>query len=152
LPAEPLLDAVDQVTGTQTKFKNLPLGTKATDLPDAEYPNYFLTTFAKPKRASVCECERTPDENLTQALHTLNGDILTGKIADGKGRVAKLLAAKKPHQEIVEELYLCTLNRYPSEEERAASEIFLKESPSEKECYEDLLWALVNSKQFLYVR
>src|SRR5690606_18369514 len=96
MSAEPLLDAIDQVAGVQTKFRNLPLGTRAIDLPDAEYPDYFLTTFAKPKRASVCECERSPDESLAQALHTLNGEILTSKIADPKGRVARLLASKVP--------------------------------------------------------
>ncbi|MDA1165800.1 MAG: DUF1549 and DUF1553 domain-containing protein, partial [Planctomycetota bacterium] len=76
LPAEPLLDAIDQVTDSRTKFRNLPQGTRAIELPDAEYPNYFLNTFAKPRRASVCECERSPDENLVQALHTLNRDTL----------------------------------------------------------------------------
>ena len=110
LTAEPLVDAIDRVTGMQTKYRNLPLGTRAIELPDAEYPDYFLNTFAKPRRASVCECERSPDANLAQALHTLNGDILAGKIADKNGRVAKLLAAKKPHDEIVDELYLATLS------------------------------------------
>ena len=152
LPAEPLLDAIDTATNVQTKFKSLPKGTRAIELPDAKYPNYFLKTFGKPVRASVCECERAPDENLTQALHTLNGDILTKKIADKKGRVATLLEAKKPHDEIVSEIYLSTLCRPPSEEELAASKTFLAESPSPKECYEDLLWALMNSKQFLFVR
>ncbi len=85
IPAEPLLDAVDRVTGGRTKFKNMPLGTRAIELPDAEYPNYFLTTFGKPRRASVCECERIGDENLSQALHTLNGDTLAEKIADKQG-------------------------------------------------------------------
>ena len=93
-----------------------------------------------------------PDENLAQALHTLNGDILAGKIADANGRVAKLLKAKKPHEEIVEELYLAALCRLPSEKEKAASRELLKQSPSPKEFYEDLLWALMNSKQFLFVR
>lgn len=152
LPAEPLLDAIDSATNVQTKFKSLPPGTRAIELPDAQYPNYFLKTFAKPRRASVCECERTPDENLAQALHTLNGDILAGKIANKKGRVATLLEAKKPHGEIINELYLATLCRAPSEQELAASQVFLKESPNPKEYYEDLLWALVNSKQFLFVR
>ena len=152
IAAEPLLDAIDNVTGVQTKFKGLPLGTRAIELPDAEYPDYFLNTFGKPRRASVCECERTPDENLAQALHTLNGDILANKIADGGGRVAALLNAKKPHEEIVRELYLVTLCRFPTDAELAASQQFLQESPSPKECYEDLLWALLNSKQFLYVR
>jgi hypothetical protein len=151
LSAEPLLDAIDDVTATQTKFKDLPLGTRAIELPDAEYPDYFLATFAKPKRASVCECERTPDENLAQALHTLNGDIIAKKISDPKGRVATLLAEKKPHEEIVTELYLVTLCRRPSLQEIEATRGFLAESPTPQEYYEDLLWALINSKQFLFV-
>ena len=152
LAAEPLLDSIDVATGSLTKFKNLPAGTRAIDLPDAEYPNYFLKTFAKPKRASVCECERSPDENLAQALHTLNGDILSSKIADKDGRVAKLLKDKKSHEECVREIYLATLCRYPSDAEMKASHEFLKESPSPLEFYQDLMWALVNSKQFLFVR
>ncbi|MBM80583.1 MAG: S-layer related protein (Precursor) [Planctomycetaceae bacterium] len=152
LSAEPLLDAIDVVTASPTKFKNLPKGTKAIELPDAEYPNYFLKTFAKPKRASVCECERSPDENLAQALHTLNGDILAAKIADVNGRIANLLKAKKSHEECVTEIYLATLCRRPSGAEMKASHEFLKESPSPTEFYQDLMWALVNSKQFLFVR
>ncbi len=158
LSAEALLDAIDRAAGTQTKFRNLPLGTKAIELPDAEYPDFFLNVFAKPKRASVCECERSPDENLAQALHTLNGDILASKLADAKGRIATLLAAKsadgkpKPHEEIVRELYLAALCRPPTDAELAASQRFLEQAGSPKECYEDLLWALINSKQFLFVR
>lgn len=152
IAAEPLLDAIDTATGIRTKFQNLPLGTRAIQLPDAEYPNYFLTTFGKPKRASVCECERIPDENLSQALHTLNGDTLQKKITARNGRLAKLLAAKTPHEKIVEQLYLATLCRYPTPQERAAARRLLKESPSPKEFYEDLFWALMNSKQFLFIR
>ena len=150
LPAEPLLDAVDQATGSITKFNKLPSGTRAIELPDAEYPNYFLTTFAKPKRASVCECERMPDENLAQALHTLNGTILATKIADKNGRVARLLADKKSHQEIVESLYIAALCRQPTATELDAASDFLADSPTPRECYEDLLWVLLNSKQFLF--
>jgi hypothetical protein len=152
LTAEPLADAIDRATGTQTKYKNLPLGTRAIELPDAEYPDYFLNTFAKPRRVSVCECERAPDPSLTQALHTLNGDTLANKIGDKGGRVAKLLVEKKPHEEIVKELYLVTLCREPSDLEMVASQKFLSESASPEECYHDLLWALLNSKQFLFVR
>lgn len=151
LGAEALLDAIDRTAGTQTKYKSLPLGTRAIELPDAEYPDYFLKVFAKPKRASVCECERSPDENLAQALHTLNGDLLAAKIADGKGRIATAIAAKKPHDEIVRDIYLAALSRQPSELEMAASRDFLSQSPTPKEAYEDLMWAIINSKQFLYV-
>ena len=158
LSAESLLDAIDRAAGTQTKFRNLPLGTKAIELPDAEYPDFFLNVFAKPKRASVCECERSPDENLAQALHTLNGDILASKLSDAKGRIATLFAFRsadgkpKPHEEIVRDLYLAALCRQPTDAELAASQKFLEQAGSPKECYEDLLWALINSKQFLFVR
>jgi hypothetical protein len=151
LSAEPLLDAIDQATLSLTKFKNMPLGTRATELPDAEYDNYFLTTFAKPRRASVCECERAPDESLTQALHTLNGDILFKKITDVKGRVAKLLADKKPHEEIVTDIYLSTLCRFPTSAELKLAQQFVEESETPTECYQDLLWAIINSKHFVFV-
>ncbi|MBI2479376.1 MAG: DUF1549 domain-containing protein [Planctomycetia bacterium] len=152
LPAEALLDAIDQATAVQTKFKSLPMGTRAIELPDAEYPNYFLNTFAKPRRASVCECERSPDESLSQALHTLNGDTLASKITDTNGRLMKLIAEQKEHGEIVTQLYLATLSRSPSEDELAASRGFLADYLTPQECYEDLLWALMNSKQFLFVQ
>lgn len=152
IPAEPLLDAIDRVTSSPTKFQNLPRGTRAIELPDAEYPDYFLNTFAKPRRASVCECERSPDESLSQALHTLNGDVLANKIADGNGRIAQLLKENKSEDEIVSQLYLATLCRNPSEAERETAKKYLAQSPSPREFYEDLMWALINSKQFLFVR
>jgi hypothetical protein len=152
LTAEPLLDAIDYAAGTQTKFKELPLGTRAIEMPDAEYPDFFLNTFAKPRRVSVCECERPADPNLAQALHTLNGDILSGKLADKNGRVAKLLAEKKPSAEIVTELYLATLCRPPTAGEIATAEQLVAAAASPQEGYEDLLWALINSKAFLFVR
>ncbi|WP_425615990.1 DUF1549 domain-containing protein [Anatilimnocola sp. NA78] len=152
LTAEPLVDALDRVTLVQTKYKNLPLGTRAIELPDAEYADYFLATFGKPKRVSVCECERPLDPSLAQALHTLNGDTLMSKIADKNGRLAKLLKAKKPTAEIVEEIYLATLSRLPSAAEQTQAEQFLAEHDNAEEVYQDLLWAIINSKQFLFVR
>jgi hypothetical protein len=152
LSAEPLIDAIDAVTGVPTKYRNLPLGTRAIELPDAEYPDYFLNTFAKPKRVSVCECERLPDPTLAQALHTLNGDGLVLKTRDANSRVTRLVAAGKPHDEIVGELYLAALSRMPTEAELVATRELLPESPTAAEFYQDLLWALINSKQFLFVR
>jgi hypothetical protein len=152
LAAEPLLDAIDAAAGTQTKFPKVPLGTRAIELPDARYDNYFLNTFGKPRREGVCECERVSDPNLAQALHTLNGDLLAGKVGSPQGRVARLLAAKKSHDEIVAELYLATLSRRPSAEEQAACRKLLAEAPTPQGFYEDLLWSLVNSKHFLFVR
>ncbi|MCE9605679.1 MAG: DUF1553 domain-containing protein [Planctomycetia bacterium] len=149
--AESLLDSIDYVTGSQTKFKNMPLGTKAIELPDSNYPDYFLATFGKPRRVSVCECERVADENLAQALHTLNGDILATKISDQKGRLANMLKAKKPYAEIMENLYLAALARKPTEKELSTLEKLLKESKDPTMFYEDVVWSLCNSKQFLFV-
>lgn len=152
LSAEPLLDAIDRVTQSRTKFRNLPIGTRATELPDAEYPDYFLSVFGKPRRSSVCECERMPDANLAQALHTLNGDILARKISDKSGRVTKLASAEMSDDEVIQELFMAALCRPPSEEEIRVLTTFLEESPSEQVFYEDVLWSLVNSKEFLFVR
>ena len=154
LGAESLLDGIDEATGVRTKHPSLPLGTRAIELPDAAAANTnpFLVTFGKPKRASVCECERTPDENLAQALHTLNGDIVATKVADASGRVAKLVAAGTPVAACVEELYLATLSRPPSPLEAADGAEIVAASPSPTEGLQDLLWALINSKHFLFVR
>ena len=152
LGAEPLMDAIDSVTGVPTKFKSLPAGTRAIELPDAEYPDYFLNVFGKPRRVSVCECERVPDENLSQALHTLNGDFLMGKIADKAGRISKEIEAKKTDDEIITEIYLRALSRRPSDSEVATSRQFVSETPNRQEILEDLLWSVMNSKQFLFVR
>jgi hypothetical protein len=151
LGAEALLDAIDAATGVPTKFDKVPLGTRAIELPDAQYTNYFLNVFGKPKREAVCECERVSDPNLAQALHTLNSEAIAAKIGNPKGRVATLLAAKKSHSQIVEELYFATVARRPSEEEKAACQKLFAEAGDAKGFYEDLLWSLLNSKQFLFV-
>ncbi|MEO2023768.1 MAG: DUF1549 and DUF1553 domain-containing protein [Pirellulaceae bacterium] len=151
LAAEPLLDAIDQVTGVQTKFKNLPLGTRAIDLPDTNYPNYFLRTFGKPKRVSVCECERSPDENLAQALHTLNGDTIAKKITDKNGRLAKLLEAKKEHAEIVDEIFLAALCRRATEQEHKVCQEIVEQGENSLEGFQDVMWAVLNLKQFIFV-
>jgi hypothetical protein len=152
LSAEALLDAVDAATGVPTKFAKVPLGTRAIELPDARYDNYFLNTFGKPRREAVCECERVSEPNLAQALHTLNGDVLAAKLAAPEGRLGRLLAAKKPPAEIVAELYLATLSRRPSADEQSVCTKWLAEASNPRAFYEDLLWSLINSKHFLFVR
>jgi hypothetical protein len=151
IPAEALLDAIDAVTGVPTKFDKVPLGTRAIELPDGKYENYFLQTFGKPKREAVCECERVSDPNLAQALHTLNSDAIDAKIGSGNGRIARLLVAKTPHADIVTELYLATLSRRPTAAEQAACKKLLAEAGNAQAFYEDLMWSLINSKHFLFV-
>jgi hypothetical protein len=152
LPAEVLLDAIDAATAAPTKFEKLPMGTRAIDLPDARYENYLLAVFGKPRREGVCECERVTDPNLAQALHTLNSEAIMAKIAHPQGRVAKLLAAKKTDAEMLAELYLATVGRPPTGEEQTTLLKLRAETPDAKAFYEDLLWSLVNSKHFLFVR
>jgi hypothetical protein len=151
LAAEALLDAVDAVAESRTKFPKVPLGTRAIELPDASYDNDLLKVFGKPKREQVCECERVSEPNLAQALHTLNNDVLAGKIAAPKGRIARLLAAKKAPEEIVTELYLACLSRRPSPAELALARQLLAEAGDPAAAYQDLLWSLLNSKEFLFV-
>lgn len=148
LSAEALLDAIDYATGVQTKYPSLPAGTRAIDLPDSNYNDYSLKVLGKPRRTSTCECERVSDPSLVQTLHLLNSPLVSDKIANPAGRVAKLLNEKKSHDEIVNELFLVTLCRLPSDAERAQS--FVPGGADPKQHYEDLLWALINSKHFVF--
>lgn len=150
LAAEPLLDAIDYATGVRTKFPNLPLGTRAIELPDSNYNDYSLQVFGKPRRVSTCECERVSDPTLVQTLHLLNSSLVSGKISNPEGRVAKAVAAGKPHAEIVDELFLASLCRPATAAEQAQCQPPAGADP--RAHYEDLLWALINSKHFLFNR
>lgn len=150
LPAEVLLDAVDFACGTRERFPGVPLGTRAIELPDPNYTSYFLDTLGRPKRASTCECERTADPNLAQVLHLLNGDVVNRKVADGNGRVARLVKEGKTDAEIVRELYLVTLSRPPSSEELDTCLKLVQAASSRTEGLQDILWALINTREFLF--
>lgn len=148
LTAEQMADALDFATGTREKYIGVPLGTRAIQLPDTQYRSYLMDTFGRPARQITCECERTTKPNIAQALHLLNGDFLNKKIADKTGRIEKLTTAKTAAA--IEELYLVTLSRSPSADELAKAEGWVKSAPSVKEGLQDLLWVLVNSKEFLF--
>src|SRR5207253_7077314 len=119
LTAEQLADALDFVTRTREKYQGLPPGTRAIQLPDTRVRSFLLDVFGRPPRQITCECERTTQPNIAQALHLLNSDFLTRKIAAPSGRVEALLRAKAPLPAAVEELYLVTLSRPPRAEELA---------------------------------
>jgi len=150
MAAEELLDAINAATGTTEKFPNLPAGMRAVQLPDPNVQNYFLDTFGRPPRQITCECERSAEPNMAQALHLMNSDFVQNKVASGTGRVAKLLGAKKSDEEIVEELYLVTLCRMPRPEESTRAQLGILQAPNRKEGCEDLLWALLNSREFMF--
>jgi hypothetical protein len=150
LTAEQLADAVDFATGTREKYAGLPLGTRAIQLPDSEVKSYLMDTFGRPPRQVLCECERTTKPNIAQAMHLLNGAFLNQKIAEKTGRVEQLMAGKVPVPKAVEELYLATWSRRPTPDEQKKAEGWVNSAPSVRDGLQDLLWVLVNSREFLF--
>jgi hypothetical protein len=149
LPAEVLLDAVNQAAGTKEAFANLPEGLRAITLPDSNVDSYFLTTFGRPRRTSTCECDRMNRLDLSQVLHLANGEAIHGKVTAAGGRVATLLESHRDDAAVIEELYLATLSRMPTSAERQTAGKFIASVPSRKEAVEDLLWTLLNCSEFV---
>lgn len=150
LSAEVLLDGVNQVCETSESFAGLPEGTRAISLPDPTTASYFLTTFGKPLRTTACECGRMAGPDLSQALHLANSSALQEKLSSDKGRIARLIKASKSDNEIADELYLAAFARLPSERERKVIEETLHEVPARQEAWEDILWSLLNSSEFVF--
>ena len=164
LSAEVLLDAIDQLTGTQTDFPNLPPGTRAVALPDNSYnrSSAFLRVFGRPEGESVCECERVQSSNLAQSLHLLNSPDVRNKLSHATGRAEKLAKDARPAEERVKELYRVAFARDPRPDELRSAVGYLTEprvnaagqpidaGRAAREGYQDLLWALMTSKEFLF--
>ncbi|MFO1093311.1 MAG: DUF1549 and DUF1553 domain-containing protein [Planctomycetaceae bacterium] len=149
MPAEVLLDAISQATGVPEKFAGWPAGYRAIQIWDNRLPSYFLRIFGRPIRASVCECERSNEPSISQALHLMNSPEILGRVQSSDGRVRRLLAAGRSPADIVDELYLATLSRFPSVDERnlLLAEFAQRDS---RAAAEDALWALLNTREFLY--
>jgi hypothetical protein len=150
--AEVLLDVINQSTDSKQKFRGLPLGSRAVQIADGKTTDYFLTTFGRATRETVCSCEVSMEPNLSQALHLLNGNTVQGKVTGG-GVIAKMLAAKKSPEEVVTELYLRTLTRRPTAKEVEKFDKILEEAkrPDERrKLLEDVFWALLNSDEFIF--
>lgn len=159
LPAEVLLDAIDSVLDTTTAFDEMPAGTRAVSLPDTNFNSYFLTVFGRPEAATACECERAMDANLAQSLHLLNSKEMQGKLADEQGRAARCAASVNDetnppiadHEvQQIETFYLRALSRPPKPQELRDVLDFIASREDRRAAYEDVLWALVNSKEFLF--
>jgi hypothetical protein len=150
LTAEQLADALDMATGTREKYQGLPPGTRAIQLPDPAVRSFLLDVFGRPARQITCECERTVQPNIAQALHLLNGDFLNQKISSPAGRVETLIKAKAAVPAIVEDLYLATLSRLPSSQEALKAQGWICAAPTPKDGAQDLLWTLLNSREFLF--
>ena len=149
LPAEVLLDIICQATGTSEKFEGWPLGYRAVQIWDNQMPSYFFRIFGRPVRASVCECERSNEPSMAQALHLINSPEIGQKLRSPSGRVQQLTSAQTPPDQILEQLFLATLSRLPSAQERSR---LLKTfaSTDATTAAEDILWVLLNTKEFLY--
>ncbi len=147
--AEVLLDCLNQVTAGREKFRGLPIGASAVEIVDGRTSTFFLTTFGRATRDTVCSCEVQMEPNLSQALHLLNGETVNAKITAG-GTVAASLRDKKTAPQIIDELYLRCLARKPTSKEQAELMEFFKEGRPELEVLNDLFWSLLNSKEFLF--
>ncbi|HET6246801.1 MAG TPA: DUF1549 and DUF1553 domain-containing protein [Tepidisphaeraceae bacterium] len=164
LEAEVLLDSVNDLTGAKSRFAGLPTGTEAIQLPDNSFnsSNYFLTVFGRPDSSSSCECERSGEASLAQSLHLLNAREIQDMLTAGDGRAAKM-AADKTHsdEEKIAELYCIAFARQPEPSEMAAAKGYIEQLQAkagkkedkasvQRRAYEDLIWALINTKEFSF--
>jgi len=155
LPAEVLLDAMSQVTGVPSKFANYPAGTRAMQLPDTQIKSEFLTSFGRPPRLVCDAAERSSEPNVAQALHVINGDTLNQKLSDATGYAATAVKKAILNPQAVDHLYLAAYSRYPSAAEKShLTDLLWKaegDTPdSRQKSLEDLMWALLTSKEFLF--
>ena len=148
--AEVLLDIISQVTETKNKFKGLPVGSRAVQIADGNTSNYFLSTFGRAKRESVCSCEVKMDPSLSQALHLLNGNTVNNKIRQGKLVQTWLKDQKKTPAQIIEEIYLRCLGRQPTDQEKATLLESVEGEENKHQALEDVFWAVLNSREFVF--
>jgi hypothetical protein len=161
LPAESLLDAISQVTGVPAEFQGYPVGLRATQLPGLPVVSRkgtsgdavkFLRQFGKPERLLSCDCERSTDATLAQALQLITGALVNRAVSEPDNRLGELLSAGRSNREIVEELYLAALCRPPTESEQNAIVARVAAAADRRAALEDVLWALVNAKEFMLQR
>ncbi len=155
MSAEVLLDAVGQVTDSPTPFGGLPQDRyaprRAIMLPDESFGSYFLDVFGRPQRISACECERVSEANLAQALHLLNSDEIQGKLSRPGGRADVLARDPRPEAAKVDELFLWAFARRPTAAQRdTALAHIARHAADKKQAYENILWALLNTKEFIF--
>ena len=152
LKAEVLLDALSDATGVPTTFKDHPAGTRALQLPDVAPDDDFLDTFGRPDRLQTCACERSDMPSMSQALKLMNGETLNEKLAAPDNRLARGLAAGKSDGDLIDGAYLASLSRFPTGPEKARLLAVLGGTPhgEQRTVLEDLYWAILTSREFLF--
>jgi hypothetical protein len=147
--AEFLLDCISQATGTKDKFDGLPLGSRAVQIADGTTSTYFLTTFGRAKRDTVCTCEVVMDPSLSQALNLINGETVNEKIRQG-GLVEGLLKSGRTPEQVVEHLFVTCLTRRPTDPEKRAILDAVRDAGDPRVGLEDAFWAILNSREFIF--
>jgi hypothetical protein len=147
--AETMLDVITQVTDTKNKFQGLPLGARAVQIADGGVSTYFLTTFGRPTRETVCSCEVRLEPTLSQSLHLLNGGTVEPKIAQGN-LVGKMLQEKKAPAQVIEDVYIRCLSRSPKPDELKGLLALVDAAQDKKQALEDVFWAVMNSREFMF--
>ncbi len=150
LSAEQLLDSICQVTNVPETFAGLPAGTRAVSLADPPTDHYFLKIFGQPQREMACQCERSNESNLSQALQMINGPTVHGKLRADAGRIAIFIKENKPDDEVITTLYLSALSRKPTQAELDAAKRHIAAQQDRRLALEDVGWAILNSKEFLF--
>ncbi|MFM8324455.1 MAG: DUF1553 domain-containing protein, partial [Pirellulaceae bacterium] len=147
--SEVLLDMITSVTGTRNKFAGLPLGARAVQIADGNTSTYFLTTFGRASRATVCSCEVKMEPNLSQALHLLNGETVQQKIQQGN-LIKQWMDAGKTPEQMIDLMYISALTRRPTDKEKAGILELLQAEKDPKAALEDTFWAILNSREFVF--
>ena len=151
ISAEVLLDAVSQLTNVPTEFAGLPAGTRAIELPDESVASAFLDTFGRPRRETSCECERVSDASLGQSLMLLNSKDVQAKLTSAGSRARSLATDPRPDADKVDFLFWAAFGRAPESGEAETALQHLAAHPeARKEAFEDILWALINAKEFQF--
>jgi len=152
LTAEVLYDSINSTLATPAGFIGVPKGTTAVQLPDNGFDNYFLQVFGKPEASSACECERNPEANLAQSLHMLNSQDVQNRLQNGNGIAAQFVKdEKRSLEELASELYLRAFSRQPTEAELQIVVEHVTRAENKQQAWEDVLWAVLNAKEFQFV-